>query len=81
MVARGWSLFLSGSVQQGLGLLRDAHQARPGDPRIAYRYAALLAESGDRRGAVEVLERVDPRERDAAVVEATKLLGVLREGS
>jgi putative PEP-CTERM system TPR-repeat lipoprotein len=52
----GWILLDSGQIERAAGLLRQAYQAAPGDPDIAFRYAAALHRNGDDVGAKKVLQ-------------------------
>jgi putative PEP-CTERM system TPR-repeat lipoprotein len=54
----GWQLTLAGQVKKGLPLLREALKNRPNDPDIRWHTAASLEKSGDKRGAVDELDRL-----------------------
>lgn len=52
----GWILLGGGQVERAASLLRQAHQAVPNDPDIAFHYAAALHRSGDDVVAKKVLQ-------------------------
>ncbi len=55
----GWILARqSNNPTQALVLLDQAHQGMPGDPSVAYHYASVLAQTGDKIKAAAVLKPV-----------------------
>ncbi len=54
----GWILYHQSQNKQALPLLRQAHQAMPGDPSVSYHYAAALAKDGQNTEATSMLEQL-----------------------
>jgi len=51
-----WILFGKGQFKESLELLAGAHAAMPGNPDITYHYAAALAQNGETRAAMDLLD-------------------------
>jgi putative PEP-CTERM system TPR-repeat lipoprotein len=52
----GWILARQSKSKQALVLLDQAHQGMPGDPNVAYHYASVLAQTGDKTKAAAILK-------------------------
>ena len=52
----GWILYDKSQTKKALPLLRQAHDAMPSDPSVAYHYAAALAKDGQEGQAKSVLK-------------------------
>jgi len=54
----GWQLTQAGQAKNALPYLRDALKAQPNNPEIRWHLAATLEATGDKRGALEELDRL-----------------------
>ncbi|MGC9270220.1 XrtA/PEP-CTERM system TPR-repeat protein PrsT [Acidiphilium sp.] len=53
----GWILARQSNPKQALVLLAQAHQGMPTDPNVAYHYASVLAQTGDKAKAAAILKQ------------------------
>lgn len=75
----GWMLVQEGDIEQGLPLLREAHDNLPDNPDIRYHLAHALNESGDTAAARDILAPLAGIEQPFMEKEpATRLLEQLR---
>jgi putative PEP-CTERM system TPR-repeat lipoprotein len=70
----GWILYHQSNNKQALVLLRQAHQGMPGDPSVAYHYAAALAKDGQNTKATSILKPLVVMPDQFADKDAAKIL-------
>lgn len=74
----GWLLFREGDLDRALHIMRKAVELRPSDPEICYHLAAVLAKTGGREEAKEILaELINSNVSFQSRAEAIEMAGAL----